>query len=101
MRKYIFLVPVICLFFPSQTNAQNRASPKGKLAYPDVPRITAQEAYMKYKVGKAIIVHAGPGIFEKRHIMGAFNIPWNPIRKGQAKPPNLPKNNLEILTYCY
>ena len=96
MRKYILFV--FCLVFlisPVQMEAQT------KVDFPGVPRVSAFEAFVKYKAGKAIIVHAGGAKYESRHIVGALNIDQEAIRDGKIKLPKLPDRGIEIFTYCY
>lgn len=72
-----------------------------KLDYPSVPRVNAYEVYLKYKAGRAIIIQAGGENFDKRHIMGAYNIPEEAVRKKRMGLPEFPKEGIEIFTYCY
>ena len=68
--------------------------------YPEVPRVSAYEAYLKYKEGKAIIVQAGGEDYRIRHIIGALNAgPEAGIKRNIIQ--NLPKSGIEIFTYCY
>jgi hypothetical protein len=97
MKKCIFFICAILLFLTGQISAQNQK----EVAYPDVPRVSAHEAYVKFKAGNAIIIHAGGEAFENRHIWGAINIPEEAVSQGKMKPPNFPKAGVEIFTYCY
>ncbi len=109
MRKYytILFTFLILLFSVVQIDAQTQIPSKGKIRtrhkvdYPEVPRVSAYEAYFKYKAGKAIIIQAGGEKYERRHILGAFNIDQEAVRKGQIKLPKFPKKGIEIFTYCY
>ncbi len=69
--------------------------------YPDVPRISALEAYTKYKAGKAIIIQAGGEAYEKRHIVGAYNVPEGRVSHGDVQLPNFPDSGVEIFVYCF
>ena len=109
VRKYytILFTFLILLFSVVQIDAQTQIPSKGKIRtrhkvdYPEVPRVSAYEAYFKYKAGKAIIIQAGGEKYERRHILGAFNIDQEAVRKGQIKLPKFPKKGIEIFTYCY
>jgi len=97
MKKYILFIPIIFLFSVIPLTAQDQS----QVAFPEVPRISAYEVFSKYKNGKAIIVHAGGEAFDRRHILGAFNVPEEKVLKGEIKLPNFPKTGIEIFTYCY
>jgi hypothetical protein len=79
---------------------EHRSSPNPQNAvdYPWVPRVSAYEAYVKYKAGKAIILHGGGQKYELRHIVGAYNMDFKPRESALKK---LPKKGIEIFTYCY
>jgi len=72
-----------------------------KVDFPEVPRVSAYEAYLKYKEGKAIIVQAGGEDYRIRHIIGAFNVSQEAVFQGKTILPNFPKKGIEIFTYCY
>jgi hypothetical protein len=108
MRKYLLTFFIICLFFPLLIKAQTKTQPRDHTVdYPWVPRVSAYEAYVKYKEGKAIIMHAGGESYYKRHISGAFNVErFGSIEKHgyEIVDPALvkfPKKGIEIFTYCY
>ena len=109
MKKYIVFVSVILLFMPILVDAQNLVPPrktvrnKTKVAFPEVPRVSAYEAHVKYKVGKAIIIQAGGESFKKRHILGAINLGGGAERvvRKEIKLPKFPRKGIEIFTYCY
>ncbi|MGD0918360.1 MAG: hypothetical protein ABSB22_18065 [Thermodesulfobacteriota bacterium] len=69
--------------------------------FPEVPRVSAYEAYIKYKSGKAIIIQAGGELYERRHILGAFNVDGSGVVSKGKKLPNFPKSGVEIFIYCY
>lgn len=100
MKKNMLLISVIFLVFVVQGTAQSQSSSK-VVDSPDVPRISAHEAYKKYKAGKAVLIHAGGEAFERRHIFGAFHAIYQGVLNGSMKLPNLPKDGVEIYTYCY
>jgi len=97
MKKYILFIPIIFLFSVIPLTAQDQS----QVAFPEVPRVSAYEVYSKYKSGKAIIVHAGGEAFDRRHILGAVNVPEEKVLKGEIKLPNFPNTGIEIFTYCY
>ena len=69
-----------------------------KADYPWVPRVSAYEAYIKYKNGKAIILHGGGENYSSRHILGAINADFKDRENLLLK---FPQNRIEIFTYCY
>ena len=98
MRKCFILIFIIFLFLPVQINAETPLQfKKRKVDYPEVPRISAYEAYLKYKEGKAIIMHAGGEAYKGRHILGAFNLE----KYNDQLLLKFPKQGTEIFTYCY
>jgi hypothetical protein len=97
MKKYVLFTCLILLFLSGQINGQIKMPSKGKVDYPDVPRVSAYGAYLKYKGGKAIIMHAGGEAYNARHILGAFDLTKN---KDQLLL-KFPKQGIEIFTYCY
>lgn len=101
MKRCILLtVIVLVLLVPVAAQIQSQSSSK-VIDSPDVPRISAYEAYKKYKAGKAVLIHAGGEAFERRHIFGAFHAIYQGVLDGSMKLPNLPKDGVEIYTYCY
>ena len=98
MKKSILFTGIILLVIAAGIEAQTQnASENAILNYPEVPRISAYEAYIKYKEGKAIILHGGGEAYSKRHIMHAFNLE----RYNDKILQSFPKEGIEILTYCY
>ena len=97
----LLLMLIICaafLFPPDDLYAQLRSETKKEFDYPWVPRISAYEAYSKYKAGKALIFHGGGVGFSERHILGAFNLD---LKKRDHILSRFPKAGIEIFTYCY
>jgi len=78
----------------SKTTTQN-------ITLPQVPRVSAYEAYQKFKAGKAIIVDSHSDNVTGRRIAGAIFISSDNVRLGKTKLPPLPKTGVEIFTYCY
>lgn len=98
MKKcFLFFVPMILFLFAVQIDAQNQS----QVDFPEVPRVSAYEAYVKYKSGKAIIVCGGGEAYDRRHILGAFNVSQEGVFRGEIKLPNFPTTGIEIFTYCY
>jgi len=101
MRRYPIFGFMLVLFLAGQINAQNqKQTSEEEVIYPHIPRVTAYEAYLKYKEGKAIIFHAGGMHYSKRHILGAFNLDVSDELKDQ-RLQKFPKVGIEIFTYCY
>jgi hypothetical protein len=101
VRKYVIYVFIIFLFLCGQINAQKQIqSSEVEIPYPQIPRVSAYEAYLKYKEGKAIIFHAGGLHYNKRHILGAFNLDVSDELKDE-RLQKFPKVGIEIFTYCY
>jgi hypothetical protein len=70
INKYVLFVSVILLFLAAQIDAQTQIPLKEKVFdFPEVPRVSAYEAYIKYKADKAIIIQAGGEDYRKRHLM--------------------------------
>lgn len=94
------LICLIYLLLAAQINAQiQNEPPKQDVDYPWVPRISAYEAYVKYKAGEAIILHGGgAGKFSNRHIVGAYNLD---IKGRDGLLQKFPKKGVAIFTYCY
>jgi hypothetical protein len=104
MKKYMLIIFTIFLFSPFQIGAQTQnQSQREEVDFPWVPRISAHEAYVKYKAGKAIILHAGGEKFSGRRILGAINLNHEELGKDvQLKIlRKFPKEGIEIFTYCY
>ena len=101
MKKYVLFVSLILLFLAGQINGQIKIPSKGEVDFPEVPRVSAYEAYLKYKEGKAIIVQCGGEAYDRRHIVGAFSVSPDSVYKGEIKLPNFPTEGIEIFTYCY
>ena len=67
------------------------------IPYPDIPRITVQEARAKFDAGTAIFVDVrSRDEYQARHIPGAISMP---IEEIPARYNELPKD-AEILLYC-
>ena len=99
MKKYLLAVYAVLLFLPFQIRAQTpNQSTNNDVDYPHVPRVSAYEAYAKYKSGKAIIFHSGGANFNNRHIVGALNLA---VENREPMLRKLPKEGIEIFIYCY
>jgi len=96
-RCFLFSIGVILFSFVVQSDAQNPIEAN----HPEVPRVSAYEAYVKFKAAKAIIIHAGGEAYAIRHIMGAFNVPEAEVTSGKIKLPKFPMTGIEIFIYCY
>ena len=102
MKRYVFLGNIWFLILVGQIYAQTQTQFQEKAVdFPEVPRITAYEAYKEYKAGKALLIHAGGELFQKRHIMGAYDVPAERAIKGETPLPALPMTGLSIFVYCY
>jgi len=99
MRKYLLLITPLWLLLSVQTPAQTQTQSQDRVVdYPWVPRVSAYEAYSKFKNGKAIILHGGGEAFSRRHILGAINVDKKDREELLLK---FPKSGIEIFTYCY
>jgi len=105
MKKFLLFSLAIFMFLTFQTDALSQMpytkKPKANIVHPEVPRVSAYEAYVKFTAGKAIIIQAGGIAYERRHILGAMNTSAEKIIGGKIKIPKLPRRGIEILTYCY
>jgi len=90
MRKIQLLIIFVVIIFPMY-----QAYPQA-VDFPWVPRVSAFEAYSKYKGGKALILHGGGAKFEERHIIGAFNLD---LKNRAPILRKFPKEGIEIFTY--
>jgi hypothetical protein len=105
VNRVLMFSSMILFLLTCQTNAQQKITSdnnrKGNVARPDVPRVSALEAYKKVTSGKAIIIHSGGEAFHRRHILGAVNINKTAVYEGRIKVPKLPRGKVEIFIYCY
>ena len=107
MKHFVLVALAIFIFLAGQTDVRSqmpavqKPTARSNVDFPEVPRVSAYEAYVKFKAGKAIIIHAGGQKYESRHILGAFNVGREAVAKGRIKLPNFPKRGIEIFTYCY
>jgi hypothetical protein len=102
MKKQILLVGLILsLFILPLYGQEHGEDKKAKVAEPDLPRVSAYEAYLKYKAGKAIIIQSGGFAYEKRHVIGAYNLGSEDVRYGRVEVPNFPMSGMEIFIFCY
>lgn len=92
-KRFLSFVPIILFLLAVPIDAQEHK----KVDYPWVPRVSAFEAYGKYKDGKAIILHAGGESYKGRHISGALNME----KYNDSILLKFPKGGMEIFTYCY
>lgn len=99
MRQGLVLV-FLMIVLPIAGFAQPHQD-KSSVALPDVPRVSAYEAYAKYKAGQAIIVQAAGENYEKRHIVGSYHVDPEALRRDEVELPNFPMTGIAILTYCY
>jgi hypothetical protein len=96
MKPMAILICVMFVIMPFQAEAERGVD------FPEVPRISAYQAYLKYKAGEAILIQAGGERYEGRHIMGAVNmVSAERVVRGEIKLPNFPRKGIEIYTYCY
>lgn len=96
MKKWLFFLLIWCIFFQDQGIA-------GEHQIPEIPRISAELAYLKYKNGDVIIIDAMPGVtYRKYHIFGAINLPADgPADIERIRNAKLPiPFNKEIIVYC-
>lgn len=104
MKKYMLIIFTIFLFFSLLKEAQAQNQPqRERVDFPWVPRISAYESFVKYKAGKAIILHAGGEKYNRRHILGAINLNSEELGKDTHLKmiQKLPREGIELFTYCY
>jgi hypothetical protein len=102
MKHCLAHLSLMFLLLASSVYAQNMIElSRDDVDFPEVPRISAYEAYKQYKAGKAILIQAGGTSFEKRHIMGAYELDSESVRKGRIPLPSFPMRGIDIYTYCY
>jgi len=101
MKNHILFISTILLFFALPTYPQNQPqSIERRVAHPEIPRVSAVEAYVKYKEGKAIIFHGGGELYNRRHILVAYNLDVEESLMDKILV-KFPKQGIEIFTYCY
>jgi hypothetical protein len=99
MKNIMALMIIVLLLLPIQIKAQTKnEAQEPQVDYPWVPRVSAYEAYTKYKEGKAIILHGGGESYRSRHIVGSINVDFKDREKLLLK---FPQKGMEIFTYCY
>ena len=98
MKILLYATLIILFILPVQVHAQSqtKTTNTNDVAYSWIPRVSAYEAYTKYKEGKAIILHAGGQKYYDRHLVGALNYDVKPRAHLINK---LPKRGIEIFTY--
>jgi len=102
MKKYVLLISLALLFWAIGVDARSQVlAGERAVDYPEVPRVSAYEAYIKFKSRKAILIQAGGESFERRHILGAFHVDGEAVQNGKISLPNYPRRGVEIFTYCY
>jgi len=87
---------LFAIFFPNSAASQDHQ-------IPEIPRINAEMALLKYKAGNVIIVDAmNKETFAKYHIFGAINLPNDGAEDiKRIMKANLPiPINREIIVYC-
>jgi len=99
MWKYIAYALMIILFSVGQIYAQNQPGEE-EIPYPEIPRVSAFEVYVKYKAGKALLLYGGGEKYSGRHIMGAINLDFQDHKLDEILP-KIPKKEIELFTYCY
>jgi hypothetical protein len=101
LKSSVLFVSTIFLFFAIPIYAQNQQGTiEKKVAHPEIPRVSAYEAYVKYKDGKAIIFHGGGDRYDRRHIIVAYNLDVQESLMDKILV-KFPKQGIEIFTYCY
>lgn len=107
MKLLNSIVLILCVIMLMVTNAIPKEASKRdtrarrNMDYPDIPRASAWEAYVKFKSGKAIIIQAGGEGYRNRHVMGAIDLHVTDVDNKKKRLPNLPKTGKEIFIYCY
>ena len=79
----ILILSAIHIEAYAQKGSKRTMKNSPNISHPEVPRVSAYEAYAKFKAGKAIIIQAGGESYKKRHILGALEIGQEAVRKGE------------------
>jgi 3-mercaptopyruvate sulfurtransferase SseA len=80
---------------PGQNTAQ--ALNTQSIPYPDVPRVTLQEAQDKVSSGQAVLVDVrSKSSYDKSHVAGAISVPEAEMA---ARKDELPRDK-ELILYC-
>jgi hypothetical protein len=99
MKKIIGLFLITSLFLTGLSNSQEKTQSKQRyIVYPELPRVSAYEAYTKYKAGKAFILHAGGEAYNRRHLLAGINMDF---KDRDHLIERLPRVGVELFTYCY
>ena len=82
---------------PGTTAAQTSPVPTAEIPFPEVTRVSLQDAKSAHDDGSAIFVDVrDPEYYSTGHISGALNIPYSTVR---SRMTELDKNQW-IITYC-
>jgi len=95
MKEWLLSFLLSVLIFSNQAIAQSR--------HPEVPRISAEMAYYKYKTGKVILVDAmDQRTFAKKHILGSISLPNDGARDiERIRNMEIPfPKDTEFIVYC-
>ncbi|KAA3644044.1 MAG: rhodanese-like domain-containing protein [Chloroflexi bacterium] len=92
----VLLMPKQSVEAPSSVNVPDSHDNDG-VPYPEVPRISLEDAKARYDEQSAIIVDVrSEEEYETSHIPGAYSLPVSEL---EARYQELPQN-VEVLTYC-
>ena len=110
MRRFIILSFALFFICTIETNAQSESKytrnykTSNKAYDANVVRVTANEVFQICRAGRGLLIHAGDDgrNYMKKHIRGAYWVPWEQIRKGKSvRFPNFPRERIELFIYCY
>ncbi len=99
MSRAAYWIVAVFILWPFHGNTQTPGSSE-IFDFPEVPRVSAYEAYVKFKAGKAILLFGGGERYEGRHIMGSHNLDVEDKLKDKILL-KFPREGIDLFTYCY
>lgn len=99
MKRTVYWTFLVFILWPFHGLAQSPHSSE-PVDFPEVPRASAYEAFVQYKAGKAILLFGGGDRYDRRHILGSYNLDVDDKQREKIVQ-KFPKKGINIFTYCY
>ncbi len=103
MKIWRMFVLTLFLFYLTDVFAQTSNIRVPANAFPEIQRISAESAYLKYRSGRTVFADANTSrTFVVQHILGSINLPNDgPEDIERVRKMNLPfPKDKEIILYC-